>query len=111
MLQREFDFFVGKKLDVHQFINATQSDCEKAANINIYRAQHHLPRLYQVDPWNPIGFRKYCAIHKISETQETADYQFTYFGDCKFIYTVEKKTDLILAWRYTEDSRNCVPGP
>ena len=109
-MQYRFGQYVGKKFDVYQFIDMTPEECEKEVNQEIYKLQHHIPRGFNLFPWNPLN-RENCGIHKISETSKTADYEITYYGTCKYIYTVEKKTDVILAWRYTKDSKNCVPGP
>ena len=109
--ERGKDSTIGKKFDLYEFINMSPAECEDRANLDIYRTQHNQPRVFAFFPWNPLNFRKNCGIHKISETPKTADYEITYYGTCKYIYTVEKKTDLILAWRYTKDSKNCVPGP
>ena len=110
-MQYRFGQYIGRKFDLYEFINMSPAECEDRANLDIYRTQHNQPRGFAFFPWNPLNFRKNCGIHKISETSKTADYEITYYGTCKYIYTVEKKTDLILAWRYTKDSKNCVPGP
>ena len=108
--ERGVDSTIGKKFDAYHFIDMSPAECDEEANQRIYRLQHHLPRGLNLFPWHPLN-RENCGIHKISETSKTADYEITYYGTCKYIYTVEKKTDLILAWRYTKDSKNCVPGP
>ena len=104
------DRTIGEKFDVYQFVDMSPSECLNQRNIRIYKTQRQLPWGYDLYPWSPLN-RENCGIHKISETSKTADYEITYYGTCKYIYTVEKKTDLILAWRYTKDSKNCVPGP
>ena len=104
------DRTVGQKFDVYQFVDMTPAQCKEWGYKDIYRTQHQLPRGFELFPWSPLN-NENCGIHKISETPKTADYEITYYGTCKYIYTVEKKTDLISAWRYSKDSRNCVPGP
>jgi len=96
--------YVGDKFDAYEFIDMSPKDCLTHHS----QAFYHKKRILY--PWNPLN-NENCGIHKISETSKTADYEITYYGTCKYIYTVEKKTDLILAWRYTKDSKNCVPGP
>jgi len=108
--EKENDFTIGQKFDVYKFIDMSPENCMKERVLRRYKNNHGIPLGYNLYPWNPLN-RENCGIHKISETPKTADYEITYYGTCKYIYTVEKKTDLILAWRYTKDSKNCVPGP
>jgi len=104
------DRTIGQKFDVYQFVAMSPDECLKQRADRAYKSEHRLPRGFILYPWHSMNFEN-CGIHKISETSKTADYEITYYGTCKYIYTVEKKTDLILAWRYTKDSKNCVPGP
>jgi len=106
-----FEKYVGEKFDLYEFINMTPDECKKRAEQDVYRAEHHLPRGFALFPWHPLTFRKHCGIRKVAETDDTADYKITYYSQCKYIYTVDKQTDVILSWRYAKNAKNCLSAP